>query len=178
MVTFVARTGTAPAALTPMLRAALDEFDPSLPLGEPRSFESLVGESLSARRFTKVLLAALAGLALLLALAGVYGVLAYTVSRRRPEIGMRMALGASARDVLGLVVGQGLRPVAVGVIAGLAGAAALSRLMSSLLFGVTAGDPATYAAVAALLLGASLMACLVPARGATRVDVLTTLREE
>ena len=178
VVTFVARTQMAPAALTPLLRAALDELDPSLPLGEARSFESLVGASLSARRFTMVLLAALAGLALLLALAGVYGVLAYTVSRRRPEIGMRMALGASARDVLGLVVGQGLRPVAVGVIAGLAGAAALSRLMSSLLFGVTAGDPATYAGVAVLLLGASLVACLVPARGATRVDVLTTLREE
>jgi len=178
VVTFVARTQMAPAALTPLLRAALDELDPSLPLGEARSFESLVGESLSARRFTMVLLAALAGLALLLALAGVYGVLAYTVSRRRPEIGMRMALGASARDVLGLVVTQGLRPVAVGVIAGLAGAAALSRLMSSLLFGVTAGDPATYAGVAVLLLGASLVACLVPARGATRVDVLTTLREE
>jgi putative ABC transport system permease protein len=178
VVTFVARTRMAPAALAPLLRAALDQLDPSLPLGEARSFESLVGESLSARRFTMVLLAALAGLALLLALAGVYGVLAYTVSRRRPEIGMRMALGASARDVLGLVVGQGLRPVAVGVIAGLAGAAALSRLMSSLLFGVTAGDPATYASVAVLLLGASLVACLVPARGATRVDVLTTLREE
>jgi len=125
-----------------------------------------------------LLLASLAAVALLLALAGVYGVLSYSVSRRRTEIGMRMALGASRSNVLRLVVSQGMRPVVIGLIAGIAGAFALSRYMTSLLFGVTPLDAPTYAGVAALLAVAAAFAFYLPARDAMRVDVLTAIREE
>lgn len=178
VVNFVVHTGLTPEALRPALRGALDAFDPTMPLGEPRTLEDLVGESVAARRFTMVLLASLAALALLLALAGVYGVLAYTVSRRRPELGVRVALGATTRDVFGLVLAQGMRPVVIGVVAGILGAVALSRFMASLLFGVTRGDVATYAAMSALLLGVAAVACWIPARSALRVDVVAALREE
>jgi putative ABC transport system permease protein len=108
----------------------------------------------------------------------VYGVLSYTVSRRTSEIGMRLALGASPRGVLRLIVGQGMRPVIFGLVVGIGGALALSRLMSSLLFEVTAADMTTYAGVGALLIVSALFACYLPARNALRVDVMTALREE
>jgi ABC-type antimicrobial peptide transport system permease subunit len=125
-----------------------------------------------------LLLAALAVVALVLALAGIYGVLSYAVSQRRSEMGVRMALGASAGSVLRLVMVQGMRPVVVGLAVGIASAMALSRLMSSLLFGVTPGDWPTYAAVVMLLLGAAALSCFVPARSALRVNVTAALREE
>jgi putative ABC transport system permease protein len=125
-----------------------------------------------------LLLASLAGVALLLALAGVYGVLSYSVSRRRTEIGMRMALGASRSNVLRLVLSQGMRPVLIGLMVGIFGAYGLSKYMASLLFGVTRLDALTYGGVAALLTIAGILACYLPARDAMRVDVLSALREE
>ena len=115
---------------------------------------------------------------MLLALAGVYGVLSYSVSRRRTEIGMRMALGASRSSVLRLVLSQGMRPVLIGLVTGVVGAIGLSRYMASLLFGVTRLDAPTYAGVALLLTAAGMLACCLPAREAMKVDVLTAIREE
>ena len=167
-------TGT----LVPMVRSMLTELDPTLPLSDVRTMDTLVGDSVASRRFTMLLLAALAVIALVLALAGIYGVLSYAVSQRRSEMGVRMALGASAGSVMRLVMRQGMQPVVVGLVVGIASAMALSRFMSSLLFGVTPGDWPTYAAVALLLLGAAALSCFVPARSALRVDVTASLREE
>jgi ABC-type antimicrobial peptide transport system permease subunit len=114
----------------------------------------------------------------LLALAGVYGVLSYSVSRRRTEIGMRMALGASRSNVLRLILSQGMRPVVIGLVVGIFGAYGLSKYMASLLFGVTRLDTLTYGAVAAVLTIAAVLACYLPARDAMRVDVLSALRED
>ena len=175
---FVVHTTAASSALIPTVRSILAEVSPGAPVSNVRSLEELVGRSVAARRFTMLLLGALASVALLLALAGVYGVLSYSVSRRRTEIGMRMALGASRSSVLGLVVSQGMRPVILGLVAGVLGAFALSRYMTTLLFGVTPLDAPTYAGVAALLGVAAILACYLPARDALRVDVLTAIREE
>jgi putative ABC transport system permease protein len=177
-VQFVLHTNSAVTGLVPRLRSILAEIDPALPLSNVQRMEELVGEDVATRRFTMVLLAAFACLALLLALAGVYGVLSYSVARRRSEIGMRVALGASRASVLRMIVLQGMRPVAWGITAGIAGALALSRLMSSLLFEVQPADAPTYAAVAGVLTLAAVLACYLPARGAMRMNVVTALREE
>jgi putative ABC transport system permease protein len=174
----VVHTQLSAGALTPMVRAVLTELDRTLPMSDVRPMDAFVGDSVASRRFTMVLLAALAVIALVLALAGIYGVLSYAVSQRRSEMGVRMALGASTGSVLRLVMMQGMRPVVVGLVVGIASAAALSRLLSGLLFGVTPGDWPTYAAVALLLLGAAALSCLVPARNALRVSVTAALREE
>jgi putative ABC transport system permease protein len=175
---FVVHTATASTALIPIVRAILAQVSPGAPVSNVRTLDELVGRSVAARRFTMLLLAALASVALLLALAGVYGVLSYSVSRRRTEIGMRMALGASRSSVLRLVLSQGMRPVVLGLVTGVIGAFALSRYMTTLLFGVTPVDAPTYAGVAALLGIAAILACYLPARDAMRVDVLTAIREE
>jgi putative ABC transport system permease protein len=171
-------TTSAPTTLIPLVRGIMREVSPATPIARVRTLDTLVGESVASRRFTMLLLASLAAVAVLLALAGVYGVLSYSVSRRRTEIGMRMALGASAASVLRLVVSQGMRPVVLGLVVGVAGAFALSRYMTSLLFGVTPVDAPTYVGVVALLTVAAILACYLPARDATRVDVLTAIREE
>ncbi len=175
---FVIHANVPPVTLMPALRAALHALQPDLPISNVRTFDDLIGESVASRRFTMLLLAALAGLALVLALAGVYGVLSYSVSRRRSEIGMRIALGASRGSVLRLIIVQGMRPVIVGLFIGIAGALLLSRLMTSLLFGVTAVDALTYGGVATLLLLCAVLSCWVPARSALRLDVIAALREE
>ncbi len=175
---FVIQGSTATASLRPVLRKILAEFDSGLPLARVESLEQVVGDSVAARRFIMVLLAAFAGVALLLALAGIYGVLSYSVSRRTGEIGVRLALGASPGTVLRLIVVQGMRPVLVGLVVGVGASLALTRLMASLLFGITATDLATYTSVAALLAGAALLSCYVPARQALRVDVVAALRKE
>ena len=177
-VHFIVHTNSVPSALIPSVRAIMKEVAPTTPLSNVRTLDDMVGESVAARRFTMLLLASLAAVALLLALAGVYGVLSYSVSRRRTEIGMRMALGASTSSVLRLIISQGMRPVVIGLVVGLTGAVALSRYMATLLFGVTALDVPTYAGVALLLTAAAVLACYLPARDALHVDVLTAMREE
>ena len=164
--------------LVPRLRTMLAEVDPTLPLANPRTMDELIGRDVASRRFTMMLLSTLAGVALVLVLAGIYGMLSYDVSRRRSEIGIRLALGASHANVLGLVVSRGMRPVAVGLVVGAVGAAALSRFMTSLLFGVTPADLPTFVAGAVLLAIAAAVSCYVPARGALGVDVVAALREE
>jgi putative ABC transport system permease protein len=139
---------------------------------------AVVDESMGDHRFRTVLLAAFAGVAVLLAALGIYGVLAYFVSQRSRELGIRLALGARPGALFGMVVRQGMRPVAIGAAVGLAGAVAITTVMQSLLFGVNPVDPATYAAAAATLAIIALAACAVPALRATRVDPLVALRDE
>jgi putative ABC transport system permease protein len=177
-VQFVLHSTAAPQLLVPAFRSAVAELDAELPLSNVQNLDEIIGASVASRRFLMLMLASFAGLALLLALAGVYGVLAYTVSRRTSEIGMRLALGASPGGVLRLIMGQGMRPVLVGLVVGIGGALALSRLLSGLLFEVMPADLPTYASVAALLIVSALFACYLPARNALRVDVMTALREE
>ena len=175
---YIVHSSLPPATLLPLLRSRLAELDRALPISDVQTLDEVVGASVASRRFTMLLLAALAAVALVMALAGVYGVLSYAVSQRRSEVGVRMALGASNRSVLSLIVAQGMRPVVIGLVIGMAGALWLSRAMSALLFNMTAADWPTYAAVATLLAGAAALACYVPARAALRVDVTSTLREE
>jgi predicted permease len=175
---YVVHSSLPAATLLPMLRARLTELDRTIPISDVQTMDELVGASVASRRFTMLLLTALAAVALVLALAGVYGVLSYSVSQRRSEVGVRMALGASNRSVLGLIVAQGMRPVVIGLVIGTMGALWLSRAMSTLLFDMTAADWPTYVGVAMLLTGAAALACYMPARSAMRVDVTSTLRDE
>jgi len=141
-----------------------------------------MGEVLAAatqeQRFTMRLMAAFAGLALLLAAVGIYGVISYAVSRRTHEIGVRMALGATPRNVVRLIIGQGMRVVMAGVAAGLIGALLVTRLMTNVVYGVRVTDPLTYGAVALLLTVVALLASYIPARRATRIDPLTSMRSD
>jgi len=177
-VQIVLHTRGRPQAAVPAMRDVLRALDPNLPLYNIRTFEELVGGSLASRRFTMLLLGALACVALVLAMAGVYGVLSWSVSRRKAEIGMRIALGASRGSVLGLIVAQGMRPVVAGLLLGLAAALAVSRVLSSLLFEVAPADALTYATVGLALALAAALSCYLPARHATRLDVVAALREE
>ena len=150
----------------------------NLPLSNLRTLDEIVSASTASRRFTLVLLSAFAALALALSLVGIFGVTSYSVSRQTAEIGVRLALGASHDRVLRFIVVQGMKPVLIGVTAGLAGALVLSRLLASLLFNVTAYDPVTYAGVVVLLIATALVACVVPARKALGIDVVSALRAE
>jgi len=160
------------------VRAAVREVDPALPVFQIMTMNERLSNSVGARRFNLMLLGAFAGLALLLAGVGVYGVISYVVTGRTHEIGIRMALGAQSSDVLGLFIRQGMTLVLLGVGLGLFGAFALTRVMTGLLFAVGAKDPVTFAAVAVLLSLIALLACYIPARRAARVDPLIALRHE
>jgi putative ABC transport system permease protein len=140
--------------------------------------EAALSENVAAPRFRTLLFGIFAGLAVCLAMAGVYGVMAYAVSQRSNEIGLRMALGASTGSILRLILGQGLAFAGLGLVLGLAAAAAGTRLLTSVLFQVQPNDPWVYLAVAALLGAVTLLACYVPARRASKIDPLTALREE
>ena len=172
------RTSADPASATSAVSAAVHRVDPELPVVHVVTMEGLISASLSSQRFNVLLLGAFAGLALVLAAVGIYGVLSYTVRRRVREIGIRMALGASHSDVLRLVVADGMKPILLGVALGLAAALALSRVVASLIFGVRATDPLTFAAVALLLVAVGLLATVLPAYRATRVEPVSILREE
>lgn len=177
-MTFAIRTRRDPETLTGPLRQAVLAVDPDLPVYGVTTMERQIRESLVTRRVSMVLLVAFAALAVVLAAIGVYGVLAFSVTQRRREIGTRMALGAGPGDVLRLVVGQGLGMTALGVAVGLVGAILLGRFASALLFGVAPRDPATLAAVTAGLLAVATLACFRPARRAAAVDPMEALREE
>jgi putative ABC transport system permease protein len=172
------RTDGDPLNVVSMVTDSIRDVDAEVPLLSIRTMDESVSASLSPQRFTMLLLAAFAGTALLLAAAGIYGVMAYLVTRRTREIGVRMALGAIAGDVLRLVIGQGMWTTIVGMAIGLGGSFALTRTMQSLLFGVSTTDPLTLVGVVALLAAVSFLACWIPARRATKVDPLVALRYE
>lgn len=174
----VARTASAPAGLAPAARAAVRTLDPELPVSDVATLDERLVRSTSGRRYPMLLLAVFAALAVVLAAVGIYGVLSYAVAERRREFGVRIALGASTRDVLTMVLGGGLRLALLGVCLGALGAAVASRALRGLLYGVSATDPATFAAVSALLVLVALLAVALPALRATRVDPMSVLRSE
>ncbi|HEX6716685.1 MAG TPA: ABC transporter permease [Pyrinomonadaceae bacterium] len=164
--------------LTPAARAAVKAFDSSQIIWRTQTLEQLLGTSVAPRRFNMLLLGVFAGVAVLLAAVGLYGVMSYSVSWRTQEIGIRMALGAKRADVLQLVVRQGMTMTLIGLAFGLAGALAMSRVLTGMLYGVSATDPLTFAGVSIVLLIVALLACLIPARRATHVDPIIALRTE
>ena len=174
-VTMLSEAETLP--VTSAARAVLQELNPEIP-ARFRTFSQIYSASLGSRRFNLILIGFFGITALLLATAGVFGVMAYSVSRRTREIGVRVALGAGSGDVLKMILGQGLRTIFIGVAIGMAGSLALTRTVESLLYGVTATDPLTFASVTLLLVGAALLACYIPARRATKVDPMVALRYE
>jgi putative ABC transport system permease protein len=174
----VVRTSVEPKSTLAAIQSAIREVDKDQPVYQVQTMEELIGDSVGTRRFALTILTLFAVLALVLAVSGIYGVISYSVSQRTQEIGIRMALGASAKDVLRLVLGEFLRLTVIGVALGLIGAYALTRLMASLLFGVTPTDITTFVLVSVTLSLVALIACLIPARRATRVDPLVALRYE
>jgi len=177
-MSLVVRTSSDPSSVVSSVRNQVNEVDKDQPIYNIKPMSDLIAASMSQQRFAMLLLAVFAGVSLVLASVGIYGVMSYSVTQRSHEIGIRMALGASGGDVMNLVVGQGLRLVIAGVATGLAGAFALTRVMSSLLLGVTATDPLTFAITSIVLTGVALGACFVPARRAIKVDPMEALRCE
>ncbi|HEU4387240.1 MAG TPA: ABC transporter permease, partial [Blastocatellia bacterium] len=174
----IVRTTTDPLTVIAAVRREVQAINPNQPVYNVSTMERSLSQSLATQRLSMSLLAALASLALLLAGAGIYGVLSYSVSQQTHEIGIRMAIGAQRRDVFKLVLGRGMILVLTGVGVGLTGAVGLTRLMSSMLFGVKPTDPETFAGITLLLVGVALSACYLPCRRATRVDPLAALRRE
>jgi len=174
----VLRTAGDPLKAVPFLRQAVLDIDHDVPLDNVMTMEARVSASVAAPRFYALMLGLFALLAVVLAAVGIYGVLSYNVSQRHREIGVRMALGAEGRDILALVVRQGLLLTLIGVVIGLVAALGTTRFLTTLLFGVTPTDPVTYAGISALLLAVAILACWIPARRAIRVDPMTALRYE
>jgi predicted permease len=176
--TIVVRTAGAPAVVAPSVRNALRRIDPTVPVPKVRTMADVVSATVAARRFELGLLALFALMALVTASVGIYGVISQSLSNRTRELGVRMALGASPRDVRRLVLREGLTPVSVGLIAGVVASIVAARTIESLLFGVRADDPVTIAAVCALLGLVALVACLIPARRAAGTQLSSMLRAE
>ncbi|MGH7475989.1 MAG: ADOP family duplicated permease [Longimicrobiales bacterium] len=177
-MTLTVRTSTEPTSLVSAIRREVHALDPSVPLYQVRTMEQAVADATATQRFSMLLQLLFALVALSLSAVGLYGVLAFTVARRTAEIGIRMALGAERSDVRRMVVGQGMGIVAIALALGVGGALATGRVLGSLLFGVSAGDPVTYATVVGVLLAVALLACWVPARRASGVDPAEALRAE
>jgi predicted permease len=177
-VSIVVKTAGDPAGMAGIIREAVRSADPSQPVHTLKTLPDMVAASLATRRFAVSLLGFFAATALLMAAIGLYGVIGYSVGQRTQEMGIRMALGAARGEVLGMIIAQGLRMTAAGLVIGIAAALALTRLVSSQLFGITPFDPLTFAVAALVLLTAALAASYFPARRATRVDPMTALRYE
>jgi len=177
-VTLVARTAGDPASLAPTLRAAIREVDGNVPLSRLQPMGAILSASLAQDRFRTLLLGTFAGVALLLAALGLYGVLAQLVGRRTHELGVRIALGAERSNILGWVLGHGMKLTALGLLVGLVGGALVARAARGMLFGVEPLDPITFAGTAILLTLVALAAALLPAWRATRVDPVESLRSE
>ncbi|HEV2706871.1 MAG TPA: ABC transporter permease [Pyrinomonadaceae bacterium] len=177
-ILIVARTRSEPLAVADAIRREVLATDKNQPVFGVRTMDDIIAQSVASRRFAMMLLAVFAGVALVLAAVGIYGVMAYSVTQRTHEIGIRMALGAQARDILRLVVGQGMMLALIGVALGLIAAFGLTRVMTSMLYGVSATDPLTFASISVLLAFIALLACYIPARRATRVDPMIALRYE
>jgi predicted permease len=177
-MTILLRTSNDPLTLVATARSELQQLDPELPLAAIATMDQLLADSLSRSRFTMLLLGIFSAVALVLAAVGIYGLIAYSVTQRTQELGIRIALGAQRHDVLRLVLGQGARLTLLGVALGLLAALAFARLLASMLFGVSATDPLTFVGVVALLGIVALLACFIPARRATRVDPIVALRYE
>jgi putative ABC transport system permease protein len=177
MTVIIKATGD-PNQLIASAREQVKQLDPDQPIYNIKTMDEIRSESVSGERLNLTLFSIFAGIALVLAVVGIYGVMSYTVTQRTHEIGIRMAIGAQQRDVFKMVLGQGMMLALIGIAIGLVGAFALTRLMASMLFGVTATDPATFAAIAVLLTAVALMACYLPGRRATKVDPVISLRYE
>lgn len=165
-------------ALTAAVRREIRNLDPNVPIDRFGTMAGAMGQSVSLPRFRSFLMGVFAATARLLAAIGIYGLIAYSVARRKQEIGIRIALGATRPGVIGLVVGQGSRLAAVGIVLGLAGASGLTRFLEKMLFGVTTYDVATFVAVPLVLTVVAILASLIPALRAARIDPVTALRQE
>jgi putative ABC transport system permease protein len=174
----VVRTNAGAEAMVPSLRAAVLTIDKNIAIFNVKTAEKLVSDSIAQPRFNMVLLGIFAGLALILASVGIYGVMSYFVTQRTQELGVRIALGAQRRDIFSLVLKQGIILALIGVGIGLAGAIGLSKALASVLYGVSATDPVTFISVAVIMVAVALLACFFPARKATKVDPLTAMRYE
>ena len=174
----VVRSDSDASVLAGTVKSRVWRIDGQIPVPEARTMVEVMGASVEARRFNMLLLGVFAAVAMLLAAVGIYGVMSYAVTQRTREIGLRIALGARPRDVIGMVVGRGMLLTSIGAAAGVALSLALTRLMSGMLFGVGAKDPLTFVCVSLLLAGVALTACYVPARRATKVDPMVALRRE
>jgi putative ABC transport system permease protein len=174
----VLKTATDPAALAEPLRRAVKEVDPGIAVASLATMDAMVAEANGGARFYATLVAIFAGLALVLAAVGIYGVMSYAVAQRTQEIGVRLALGAAERQIFGLVVGESLKLAVVGLAIGLAGSIAVGRALQRLLFGVQGTDAVTFAVTAALLVLVAFLASYLPARRAMRIDPMEALRVE